>query len=168
MISIDDLLNLYPAKSINVTGRLNFNEVDHSVKPRVDQEALKRAALHPHQWHESLLRLTASLVNEGKIDNEIHETTSRLTCPPHTVEETRTQVQKMIDGARTKGYGSKSKNAHDHQSSNASEPLPILRKSPAPEPYPNLRVFFVCKCFTYRRRASASYLCLIFAIALPN
>ena len=136
MISIDDLLNLYPAKSINVTGRLNFNEVDHSVKPRVDQEALKRAALHPHQWHESLLRLTASLVNEGKTDDEIHETTTRLTCPPHTVEETRIEVQKMIDGARAKGYGSKSKNKHGHQLSNSSEPLPLLRKSPAPEQYP--------------------------------
>ena len=87
MISIDDLQLLYPAKSINFAGRLNFNEVDHSVKPRVDQEALKRAAMQPHQWHESVLRLTASLVNEGKTDNEIHETTSRLTCPPYRLRK---------------------------------------------------------------------------------
>lgn len=136
MISIDELQLLYPTKSINVAGRLNFNEVDHSVKPRVDQEALKQAAMQPHRWHQSVLRLTASLVNEGKKDNEIHETTSRLTCPSYTVEETRLQVQKMIDGARAKGYGPKSKNTHEHQPINSSEPLPLLRKSPAPEPYP--------------------------------
>lgn len=114
MISIDDLQLLYPKKSINVAGRLNFNEVDYGVKQRVDQGALKRAAMQPHQWHDSVLRLTASLVNEGKTDNEIHETTSRLICPPHTVEETRVQVQTMIDGARAKGYGSKSKNTYEH------------------------------------------------------
>ena len=136
MISIDDLQLLYPKKSINVAGRLNFNEVDYGVKQRVDQGALKRAAMQPHQWHDSVLRLTASLVNEGKTDNEIHETTSRLICPPHTVEETRVQVQTMIDGARAKGYGSKSKNTYEHQPSNSSEPLPLLRKFPAPKPYP--------------------------------
>lgn len=136
MISIDDLQLLYPAKSINVAGRLNFNEVDHSVKPRVDQEALQRAAMQPHQWHESVLRLTASLVAQGKTDDEIHQTTSRLTFPPHTAEETRTQVQTMIDGARAKGYGPKFKNTRELQPSSSSEPLPLLRKSPAPEPYP--------------------------------
>jgi len=100
MISIDDLQQRYPSKSITLAGKLNLNEVDHSFKSRLDQEALQRAALQPNQWHDSVLRLTASLVNAGKTDNEIHETTSRLTCPPYTVEETRAQVQTMIDGAR--------------------------------------------------------------------
>ena len=136
MISIDALQHLYPAKSINVAGRLNFNEVDHGVKPRVDQEALQRAALQPNQWHDSVLRLTASLVNEGKTDSEIHEITSRLTCAPHTVEETRSEVQTMIDGARVKGYGSQSKNTQYHQPSSSSEPLPLLRRFPMPQPYP--------------------------------
>ena len=136
MISFDDLQILYPLRSIIVDDELNLNNVDYDFKPRLDQDALQREALRPHQWHGSVLRLTASLVAQGKTDDEIHEITSRLTCPPHTVEETRIQVQKMIDSARAKGYGSKSKNTHEHHPSKSSEPLPLLRKSPAPEPYP--------------------------------
>lgn len=136
MISIDDLQNMYPAKSINVAGRLNFNEVHHRVKPRVDQEALQRAATQPHQWHDSVLRLTASLVAEGKTDDEIHAITSHLTCVPHTVEETRAEVQTMIDGARAKGFDSKVANTPPQQPSGTSEPLPLVPDFPPPQKFP--------------------------------
>jgi hypothetical protein len=136
MISFDDLQHLYPSQSIKVDGGLNLNNIEYSLKPRLDQEALQREAMQPQQWHESVLRLTASLVAAGKKDDEIHAITSRLTCAPHTVEETRAEVQTMIDGARAKGYGSKLKNTQDRQPNSSSEPLPLLRKFPAPQLYP--------------------------------
>ena len=134
MISFDDLQNLYPLQSIKVDGGLNLNNVDYGFKPRLDQESLQQQATQPHQWHHSVLRLSASLVAEGKTDDEVHAIKSRLTCAPHTVEETRAQVQTMIDGARAKRFGSKFKNTQDHQPSSSIEPIPLLRKFQAPKP----------------------------------
>ena len=54
------------------------------------------------QWNSSLLRLTKGLVAEGKTDEAIHAVTDGLTTDGYNIEQTRKQVQPMIDGARAK------------------------------------------------------------------
>lgn len=55
-------------------------------------------------WHNTLLRLTASLVSRGKSDDEIHNLTDQLTEPGFSIEQTRSEVDKMIASARKKGF----------------------------------------------------------------
>ena len=54
----------------------------------------------PGHWNDSILRVTLNAVRQGKSDQEIHAITDDLTTDGYTVEQTRKQVQKMIDGAR--------------------------------------------------------------------
>ena len=54
------------------------------------------------QWNSSLLRLTKRQVAEGKTDEAIHAVTDGLTTDGYSIEQTRKQVQPMIDGARAK------------------------------------------------------------------
>jgi predicted P-loop ATPase len=53
-------------------------------------------------WNSSLLQVTKNMVLCGKSDEAIHMCTDTLTTEGYTVEQTRKQVQSMIDGARAK------------------------------------------------------------------
>lgn len=136
MISFDNLQNLYPLQSIKVDDGLNLNNVDYGFKPRLDQESLQREAMQPHQWHHSVFRLSASLVAEGKTDDQIHAITSRLTCASYTAEQTRHEVQAMIDGARAKGFDSNVAIMQVQQPNGTSEPLPLIRDFPPAQKFP--------------------------------
>ena len=57
-------------------------------------------------WHNTILKLVASMVAKQKDDASIHALTDVLTTKDHSVAETRREVQKMIDGARRKQFGS--------------------------------------------------------------
>ncbi len=57
-------------------------------------------------WHNTILKLVASMVAKGGDDNSIHALTDVLTTKDYSVAETRQEVQKMIDGARSKQFGS--------------------------------------------------------------
>ena len=52
-----------------------------------------------------MLQLTLNEVRQGKSDEEIHAITDKLTTDGYTVQETRKQVQPMIDVARSKRLG---------------------------------------------------------------
>ena len=54
------------------------------------------------KWNKSLLQVTKKMVQDGKSDEEIHMCTDELTTRSYTVEQTRKQIQPMIDGARAK------------------------------------------------------------------
>jgi predicted P-loop ATPase len=56
-------------------------------------------------WHNTLLKLVGSLVAKRGSDEAIHRFTDGLTLQGYTVEDTRAEVQRMIDGARAKGFG---------------------------------------------------------------
>lgn len=56
-------------------------------------------------WHNTLLRLVGSLVAKRGSDESIHRFTDELTLQGYTLEDTRAEVQRMIDGARAKGFG---------------------------------------------------------------
>ena len=71
---------------------------------KLNRREASNAALSDDHWHENMLRLTASWVAKGNIDEEIHVLAAAHILPAHTPEETRHEVQGMIDGARTKGF----------------------------------------------------------------
>ena len=54
------------------------------------------------KWNSSILQVTKNLVAEGKTDEAIHAVTDGLTTDGYNIEQTRKQVQPMIDGARAK------------------------------------------------------------------
>ena len=56
-------------------------------------------------WHSTVLKLVASLVARGGDDEAIHRFTDDLTLEGYSLEDTRAEVQRMIDGARAKGFG---------------------------------------------------------------
>ncbi|MDA9855465.1 virulence-associated E family protein [Paracoccaceae bacterium] len=54
------------------------------------------------KWNSSILQVTKNFVAEGKTDEAIHAVTDGLTTDGYSIEQTRKQVQPMIDGARAK------------------------------------------------------------------
>ena len=56
-------------------------------------------------WHRTVVKYVASLVAKQYADKEIHKITDQLTLDGYHVEETRLEVQRMIDGARRKKFG---------------------------------------------------------------
>ena len=55
-------------------------------------------------WHDNMLKLIASWVAKGKTDVEIHALAAQHTLDGYSADETRHEVQVMIDGARGKGF----------------------------------------------------------------
>ena len=56
------------------------------------------------QWHNNLLRLTGSMVQRGMSDKDILAIAPQITLAGYTVSETETEMRRMIDGARQKGF----------------------------------------------------------------
>jgi len=56
------------------------------------------------QWIENIMKLVARYVQRGLHDDQIHAVTDLLTLKGYTVDDTRKDVQKLIDGARRKGW----------------------------------------------------------------
>ena len=109
-----------------------------SSKPvqKLDRDLASQAALQDDHWHDHLLRLVGSWVAKGNTDAEIQVLAAKHTLPAYTPEQTYQEVQKMIDGARAKGYGSKAKPMEGHPLYTSTEPLPLIRDFPSPTPYP--------------------------------
>jgi hypothetical protein len=78
--------------------------IDDSWAETFDIEvALQRASLG-ESWHNNVLRSVGAMVARGFQDHEIHAKTDLTTQPDYSVNDTRKEVQKMIDGARRKGF----------------------------------------------------------------
>ena len=56
-------------------------------------------------WHNTVLKLVGSMVACGEDDEAIHRFTDDLTLEGYSLADTRAEVQRMIDGARAKGFG---------------------------------------------------------------
>lgn len=68
----------------------------------MDRQLAVQNVLAGEDWHHNMVRLVGSYVNKGLADEEIHAITDGFTLGGYTVEETRAEVQKAIDGARAK------------------------------------------------------------------
>ena len=71
---------------------------------KLDRAAASQAAMSGDNWHNHLLALVGSWVAKGNTDDEIHVLAAAQTLPGYTPEQTYAEVQKMIDGARSKGF----------------------------------------------------------------
>lgn len=94
-------------------------DINTGPKP-LDREGAAQSVLSGEEWHNNIIRLVASYVSKGLTDAEIHGLTDHMTLPGYSVDQTRAEVQKAIDGARSKGW--------------APEPAPELRTEPATTP----------------------------------
>lgn len=75
-------------------------EIDTGIMPTLDRERQVILALSGEEWNNAVWRLVGSYVAKGLTDAEIHSLTDPLTIAPYTVQETRAEVQEMIDRTR--------------------------------------------------------------------
>ena len=72
---------------------------------RLDRKAASKAALSGDHWHDNMLKLVGSWIAKGNTEEEIHDLAESHTLSGYTVEQTRHEIQTMIDGAKRKGFG---------------------------------------------------------------
>lgn len=94
--------------------------IDTGAAP-LDRERTIIKALSGDAWHEAVVKLTGSYVQKGLSDAEIHSLTDPLTLAGYTVEQTRKEVQKAIDGARRKGFAPDDTDPYEHEKREAEE-----------------------------------------------
>jgi RecA-family ATPase len=70
----------------------------------MDRQMAVQNVLAGDDWHLNMVRLVGSYVTKGLSDEEIHAITDGFTLAGYTVDDTRNEVQKAIDGARNKGW----------------------------------------------------------------
>lgn len=81
--------------------------VSHQLAPRkppLDRHQTSQAALSGQNWHLNILKLVGSWVAKGNTDEEIHTLSARHTLAGYTPDQTRHEVQVMINSARHKGF----------------------------------------------------------------
>ena len=83
--------------------RITPLKVDLGSQP-LDRYAASQAAMSGKHWHELMLRQVGSWVAKCNIDEEIKVLAAAQTLPGYTIEQTAVEVQKMIVGARSKGF----------------------------------------------------------------
>lgn len=71
---------------------------------RFDRAQAREQIFTDKGWHEHVLRTVASSVARGFDDFEIHAVCEKFTRKGYTKEETRQEVERMIHGARAKGF----------------------------------------------------------------
>lgn len=109
-IAFDRLMHVFKAAApLDVSPRDTSAPVQNLVQIDLGQQAMDRAmaeadVLAGNNWHHNVVRLVGSYVSRGLTDAEIHSLTDRFTLQGYTVEDTRREVQKAIDGARLKGW----------------------------------------------------------------
>lgn len=104
----DDDLTALPARRDNnirkqSTGKMGIDFRYHTSDQRPD-EILVTEIKTGQDWHINTLELTGRYVKRGLSDVDIHAITDGFTLPGYTLQDTRIDVQKMIDGAREKGF----------------------------------------------------------------
>ena len=77
-----------------------------AVKPvkKLDRPEASQSALEGDHWHDNMLRMVGSWIAKGNNDEEIHVLAAKHKLPEYTAEQTQQEIQKMIDGARNKGF----------------------------------------------------------------
>jgi RecA-family ATPase len=83
----------------------------------LDLDALRRSLTGetPNAWHAAMLAMVAHLVSKGAEDWFILDWALKYRWHGYSAEATRSDVQKMIAGARAKGFGPQQQEADDHQ-----------------------------------------------------
>jgi hypothetical protein len=75
-------------------------DIDTGALPTLDRERTAIQAMSGQDWNNAVLRLVGSYVRKGLSDGEIHALTDPLTLAGYTVDQTRAEVQDMINRTR--------------------------------------------------------------------
>ncbi len=109
MISFDELKEQYYGTiATDAQPILDLNRASPKREPLDRQEVRTRAA-GGVEWHNNVRDLVASYISKGLTDDEIHTLTQGLTNVGYTIEDTRREIQVMIEGARRKGFDKSTK-----------------------------------------------------------
>ena len=71
---------------------------------KLDRIATSEAALNGENWHDNMRNLVASWVATGQTDYEILTKAEHYTLSGYTVDQTKDDIQRMVDSARQKGF----------------------------------------------------------------
>ena len=97
---IERLARAFPKTETKPTSSLDIDLGQQAM----DRQMAVQNVLAGDDWHLNMVRLVGSYVNKGLSDEEIHAITDSFTLAGYTVDDTRNEVQKAIDGARNKGW----------------------------------------------------------------
>lgn len=100
-VTLDQMRRVFgsstPAKPAHPSS--NFN-IDTGIRPALDRERTAIQALSGVEWNNAVLKLVGSYIRKGLSDGEIHALTDPLTLAGFTVEQTRAEVQDIINRTR--------------------------------------------------------------------
>ena len=97
-VSLDQMRRVFGSTAPAQAATDTF-KVDIGPQP-LDRERTAIQALAGQEWNNAVLRLVGSYVRKGLSDDEIHALTDPLTLAGYTVQDTRREVQDMIDRTR--------------------------------------------------------------------
>ena len=109
-VPFERIMRAFPASAVRTnTVQADAQPYANGIQIDVGRQAMDRAlAQHDimsgNNWHHNVVRLVASYVSKGLTDAEIHAITDNFTLSGYTVDDTRHEVQKAIEGARGKGF----------------------------------------------------------------
>lgn len=75
-------------------------QIDTGIPAALDRERTAIQAMSGVEWNNAVLRLVGSYIRKGLSDGEIHALTDPLTLGGYTVDQTRAEVQNMINRTR--------------------------------------------------------------------
>ena len=97
---MERMMRAFPKAEAKPTSSLDIDLGQQAM----DRQMAVQNVLAGDDWHLNMVRLVGSYVNKGLSDEEIHAITDSFTLAGYTVDDTRNEVQKAIDGARNKGW----------------------------------------------------------------
>ena len=97
---MERMMRAFPKAEAKPTSSLDIDLGQQAM----DRQMAVQNVLAGDDWHLNMVRLVGSYVNKGLSDEEIHAITDSFTLAGYTVDDTRNEVQKAIDGARDKGW----------------------------------------------------------------
>ena len=101
-VTLDQMRRVFgsstPAAPLSATS--NGLHIDTGVPQVLDRERTAIQAMSGQEWNNAVLRLVGSYVRKGLSDSEIHALTDPLTLAGYTVDQTRAEVQDIINRTR--------------------------------------------------------------------
>jgi len=100
LVQFEQLMRVFPKAEAKTTSGFDIDLGQQAM----DRQLAVQNVLAGDDWHLNMVRLVGSYVTKGLSDEEIHAITDSFTLAGYTVDDTRNEVQKAIDGARNKGW----------------------------------------------------------------
>ena len=100
-VSFEQMRRVFPSAAAQRAAPAATGAPQIDVGPQaMDREQARIRALSGENWNIEVLRLVGSYVRRGLSDGEIHRMTDPLTLDGYTIDQTRAEVQDMIDRTR--------------------------------------------------------------------